>query len=401
LYIIMNKEEWMSLSDQYIMGTYRRFPVVFNRGKGMKLWDTDDREYLDFVAGIAVCSLGHAHPAVSAAIKNQADKLIHVSNLYHIDTQIEYAKLLIQHTALDKVFFCNSGAEANEGAIKLAKKYGNDHSGGLKNEIVTMIGSFHGRTMATITATGQDKFHKGFNPLLAGFQYVPFNDLGALEKVISENTCAVMIEPIQAEGGIRVPDSDYFQKVRRLCDEKDVLLILDEVQVGMGRTGTLLAHEQDGIIPDIVTMAKAMGNGFPIGAVLAKDSVAAAFEPGTHASTFGGNPLAMAAAKATLETLLAEDLISNCLVRGGYFMNTLNELGKKHPVIREVRGRGLLIGMELDCEVAGIISKCMDRGLLIASAGPQVLRFVPPLIVSEPEIDQCVEILDDVLGEGA
>lgn len=397
----MNKEEWMSLSDQYVMGTYKRFPVVFTRGRGMKLWDTEGREYLDFVAGIAVCSLGHAHPAVSNAIKNQADKLVHVSNLYYIDTQIEYARLLIQHAALDKVFFCNSGAEANEGAIKLAKKYGNDRSGSIKNEIVTMIGSFHGRTMATITATGQDKFHKGFNPLLAGFQYVPFNDLGALRKAISEKTCAVMIEPIQAEGGIRIPDPDYFQSVRRLCDEKDVLLILDEVQVGMGRTGTLFAHEQDGIIPDIVTLAKAMGNGFPIGAVLAKNSVAAAFEPGSHASTFGGNPLAMAAAKATLETLLDEDLISNCRLRGGYFMKTLNDLRKKHPIIREVRGRGLLIGVELDCEVAGIIKKCMDRGVLIASAGAQVLRFVPPLIVTEQEIDQVVEILDGVLREGA
>jgi len=397
----MNKEEWMSDSDKYIMGTYRRFPVVFTRGKGMKLWDTDGREYLDFVAGIAVCSLGHAHPAVSDAIKRQADKLVHVSNLYHIDSQIEYARLLIQHAALDKVFFCNSGAEANEGAIKLAKKYGNDRSGGLKNEIVTMSGSFHGRTMATITATGQDKFHKGFDPLLAGFKYVPFNDLGALVQAVSGKTCAVMVEPIQAEGGIRVPDPDYFQSVRRLCDEKDILLILDEVQVGMGRTGTLFAHEQDGIIPDIVTMAKAMGNGFPIGAVLAKNGVAEAFEPGSHASTFGGNPLAMAAAKATLETLLAEDVIGSCRLRGNYFMSTLNELRNKHSVIREVRGRGLLIGMELDCEVAGIIKKCMERGLLIASAGAQVLRFVPPLIVTEPEIDQCVDILDGVLREGA
>ncbi|MFA6412846.1 MAG: aminotransferase class III-fold pyridoxal phosphate-dependent enzyme, partial [Syntrophales bacterium] len=221
----MNKEEWMYLSDQYIMGTYKRFPVVFARGKGMKLWDTEGREYLDFVAGIAVCSLGHAHPEVSNAIKSQVDKLVHVSNLYYIDIQIEYARLLIQQSALDKVFFCNSGAEANEGAIKLAKKYGNDRSGGIKNEIVTMSDSFHGRTMATITATGQDKFHKGFNPLLAGFQYVPFNDVGALGQAISEKTCAVMIEPIQAEGGIRVPDPDYFQSVRRLCDEKDVLLI--------------------------------------------------------------------------------------------------------------------------------------------------------------------------------
>jgi acetylornithine/N-succinyldiaminopimelate aminotransferase len=397
----MNKEEWIAISDKYIMGTYRRYPVVFTRGKGMKLWDTEGREYLDFVAGIAVCSLGHAHPRVTEAIKNQADKLIHVSNLYYIEVQIEYAKLLIQNSVLDKVFFCNSGAEANEGAIKLAKKYGNDRSNGIKNEIITMYGSFHGRTMATITATGQEKFHQGFNPLLAGFKYVPFNDLEMLGKTISEKTCAVMIEPVQAEGGIRVPDPDYFQKVRRLCDEKDVLLILDEVQVGMGRTGTLFAHEQEGIIPDIVTMAKAMGNGFPLGAVLAKDSIAAAFEPGSHASTFGGNPLAMAAAKATLETLLAENLISNSKLMGGYFVNKLRDMQKKHPVIKEVRGRGLLIGVELDCEAAGVIKKCMDRGVLIASAGTQVLRFVPPLIVTEQDIDQVVDILDEILREGA
>lgn len=396
----MNKEEWMAVSDQYIMGTYKRYPVVFTRGKGMWLWDTDGKEYLDFVAGIAVCSLGHAHPRISDAIKNQADKLVHVSNLYHIDVQIEYAKLLIQHSALDKVFFCNSGAEANEGAIKLAKKYGNDRSNGLKNEIITMKDSFHGRTMATITATGQDKFHKGFNPLLAGFKYVPFNDVGALEKAISEKTCAVMIEPIQAEGGIRVPDPDYFQRVRRLCDEKDVLLILDEVQVGMGRTGTLFAHEQDGIVPDVVTMAKAMGNGFPIGAVLAKNAIAASFEPGSHASTFGGNPLAMAAAKATLELLLSGTIMSDCRTMGVYFMNKLNDLRKKHPLIKDVRGRGLLIGMELDCEGAGIIKKSMDRGVLIASAGTHVLRFVPPLIVTAQDIDKVIATLDDILREG-
>ncbi len=397
----MNKEEWISVSDQYIMGTYRRYPVVFTRGKGMKICDTEGREYLDFVAGIAVCSLGHAHPRVTEAIKNQADKLIHVSNLYHIEAQIEYAKLLMQNSVLDKVFFCNSGAEANEGAIKLAKKYGNDLSNGSKNETITMDGSFHGRTMATITATGQEKFQQGFNPLLAGFKYVPFNDLRLLGKTISEKTCAVMIEPVQAEGGIRVPDRDYFQQVRRLCNEKEVLLILDEVQVGMGRTGTLFAHEQEGIIPDIVTMAKAMGNGFPLGAVLAKDSIAAAFAPGSHASTFGGNPLAMAAAKATLETLLGENLLSNCRLMGGYFIDKLNDLKKKHSAIKEVRGRGLLIGVELDCEAAGVIKKCMDRGVLVASAGTQVLRFVPPLIVTAQDIDQIVAILDDILREGA
>jgi acetylornithine/N-succinyldiaminopimelate aminotransferase len=397
----MNKEEWVSISDQYIMGTYRRYPVVFTQGKGMKLWDTEGREYLDFVAGIAVCSLGHTHPRVTEAIKNQADKLTHVSNLYYTEAQIEYAQLLMENSVLDKVFFCNSGAEANEGAIKLAKKYGNNRSHGSKNEIITMNGSFHGRTMATITATGQEKFQQGFKPLLAGFQYVPFNDLDMLAKTISEQTCAVMIEPVQAEGGIRVPTPDYFRQVRRLCTEKDILLILDEVQVGMGRTGTLFAHEQEGIVPDIVTMAKAMGNGFPLGAVLAKESIATAFEPGSHASTFGGNPLAMAAAKATLETLLGENIMSNCRLMGGYFIDQLNDLKKKHSAIKEVRGRGLLIGVELDGEAAGVIKKCMERGVLVAAAGTQVLRFVPPLIVTQQDIDQVIAILDDILREGA
>ncbi|HQK79953.1 MAG TPA: aspartate aminotransferase family protein, partial [Syntrophales bacterium] len=338
----------------------------------MKLWDSEGREYLDFVAGIAVCSLGHAHPAVTRAMQEQAERLVHVSNLYYIEAQIEYARLLTENCALKKVFFCNSGAEANEGAIKLARKFGNDSSSGMRNEIISMIASFHGRTMATITATGQEKFQQGFHPLLPGFKYAPFNDLETLAGMITERTCAVLVEPIQAEGGIRLPTPGYFAGLRKLCDERNILLILDEVQVGMGRTGSLFAYEQEGIIPDIITMAKAMGNGFPLGATLAGEKVAAAFEPGSHASTFGGNPLGMAAARATLEILLSEGIIQECRNKGSYLMARMQELQARHKLIKEVRGRGLLVGVELNREAAVIIARAMKRGLLIASAGPNV-----------------------------
>ena len=395
----MNEKEYISIADKCIMGTYRRYPVVFTRGRGMKLWDSEGREYLDFVAGIAVCSLGHAHPAVTRAMQEQAERLVHVSNLYYIEAQIEYARLLTENCALKKVFFCNSGAEANEGAIKLARKFGNDSSSGMRNEIISMIASFHGRTMATITATGQEKFQQGFHPLLPGFKYAPFNDLETLAGMITERTCAVLVEPIQAEGGIRLPAPGYFAGLRKLCDERNILLILDEVQVGMGRTGSLFAYEQEGIIPDIITIAKAMGNGFPLGATLAGEKVAAAFEPGSHASTFGGNPLGMAAARATLEILLSEGIIQECRNKGSYLMARMQELQARHKLIKEVRGRGLLVGVELNREAAVIITRAMKRGLLIASAGPNVLRFVPPLIATKQDIDQATAILDEVFKE--
>ena len=395
----MNEKEYISIADKCIMGTYRRYPVVFTRGRGMKLWDSEGREYLDFVAGIAVCSLGHAHPAVTRAMQEQAERLVHVSNLYYIEAQIEYARLLTENCALKKVFFCNSGAEANEGAIKLARKFGNDSSSGMRNEIISMIASFHGRTMATITATGQEKFQQGFHPLLPGFKYAPFNDLETLAGMITERTCAVLVEPIQAEGGIRLPAPGYFAGLRKLCDERNILLILDEVQVGMGRTGSLFAYEQEGIIPDIITIAKAMGNGFPLGATLAGEKIAAAFEPGSHASTFGGNPLGMAAARATLEILLSEGIIQECRNKGSYLMARMKELQARHRLIKEVRGRGLLVGVELNGEAAVIIARAMKRGLLIASAGPNVLRFVPPLIATKQDIDQATAILDEVFKE--
>ncbi len=395
----MNKEELIALSEQHIMRTYKRFPIILVKGQGVKVWDSEGKEYLDFVGGIAVCSLGHCHPQVVDAIKKQAETLMHVSNLYYIEAQIRYAALLSDNAFGGKIFFCNSGAEANEGAIKLARKYGNASSASKKNEIITMTSSFHGRTLATITATGQEKFQKGFEPLPEGFRYVPFNDLKSLDDAITERTCAVMLEPIQAEGGIRVPDDSYLTGVRNICDKRDILMILDEVQVGMGRTGRLFACEHYGVTPDIMTLAKSMGNGFPVGAVVAKNEVASAFEPGTHASTFGGNPLAMAATRATLDVMLADGFLENVETMGNYFQGRLRDLQMKYPAIKEVRGKGLLIGVELDREVADSVQNCMDKGLLSASAGPNVLRFVPPLVITKNDVDQAVDILDRVLGE--
>ncbi|MDQ5985691.1 MAG: Acetylornithine aminotransferase [Syntrophus sp. SKADARSKE-3] len=395
----MNNKDLIALSDKYIMGTYKRFPVVLTKGQGTKVWDSDGKEYLDFVAGIAVCSLGHSNPKVVAAIKDQANTLTHVSNLYYIGAQIKYASLLVPKTFGDKVFFCNSGAEANEAAIKLARKYGNENMSVKRNEIITMKSSFHGRTLATITATGQEKFQKGFEPLPEGFRYIPFNDLDSLKTAITDKTCAVMLEPIQVEGGIRVPDNEYLAGVRKICDDHDLLMILDEVQVGMGRTGRLFAYEHDSVKPDIMTLAKAIGNGFPMGAMVATDRVASIFEPGSHASTFGGNPLAMSAAYAVLEIMLEEGFLENVERVGRYFKDHLTELQAKHGMIVDVRGKGLILGVEMDREVAGIIRECLDRGLLVASAGPNVLRFVPPLTVTENEIDQALQILDGILEE--
>jgi acetylornithine/N-succinyldiaminopimelate aminotransferase len=388
--------EWIALGEQYVMGTYRRFPLVLTRGSGMTVWDCDGKEYLDFIGGIAVCSLGHSHPKVVAAIQHQAAMLTHVSNLYHIPPQIELARLLVENSFADKVFFCNSGAEANEGAIKLARKYGCDVLGG-KYKIITMENSFHGRTLATVTATGQEKFQKGFEPLLDGFTYVPFNDLSSLEKAVTEETCAILLEPIQAEGGVRVPDEGYLQGVRKICDDHNLLMMLDEVQVGMGRTGKLFAYMHENAAPDIMTLAKALGNGFPIGAMLATDKVAAAFAPGNHASTFGGNPLAMAAGKATVEVMTQEGIIDHGAQTGLYLMEKLEQLKRHHSCIKEIRGRGLIIGVELDKEVAGVINGCIGEGILIGSAGTHVLRFLPPLIVEHSDVDRLITTLDRVL----
>jgi acetylornithine aminotransferase/acetylornithine/N-succinyldiaminopimelate aminotransferase len=395
----MTTDELMALSEKNIMGTYKRFPVVLVKGSGARVWDSNGKEYLDFVAGIAVCSLGHSHPKVVEAIKRQVETLSHVSNLYYIESQIRFAGMLVENSFADRVFFCNSGAEANEAAIKLARRFAYEKTGGHQFELITMEDSFHGRTLATVKATGQAKFQVGFEPLPEGFRYVPFNDIPALEKAITEQTCGVMLEPIQGEGGIKIPDEDYLKKVRKICDDRGILMILDEVQVGMGRTGRLFAHEHYGIKPDIMTLAKALGNGYPVGAMLAIEKVAASFVPGTHASTFGGNPVAMSAGLATLDSLIHDGVLDNCSRVGAYFLGKLKELKKKYPVIKEVRGKGLIVGMELTEEGGEIVKQCMDRGLLINCTGGKILRFVPPLIITEANVDACVDILEEVMGK--
>ena len=395
----MTTDELIALSEKYIMSTYKRFPIVLVRGAGAKVWDSNGKEYLDFVAGIAVCSLGHSHPQVVEAIKKQVEILTHVSNLYHIEPQILYAKKLMENSFADKAFFCNSGAEANEAAIKLARKYAYENMGKGKYELITMKDSFHGRTMATVTATGQTKFHVGFAPLLDGFNYVPFDNISALRGAITDKTCGVLLEPIQGEGGVRIPDDKYLSEVRKVCDEKGILMILDEVQVGMGRTGTLFAYEHYNVEPDIVTLAKAVGNGFPIGVMMATDRVASAFQPGNHASTFGGNPLAMAAALATLETIMNNGVLENVRKVGTYFIKKLHELKKESSIIKEIRGRGLIIGIEISIDGSQIVNTCMDRGLLINCTGGSVVRFVPPLTITEKDVDSAVAILGEVIKD--
>jgi len=387
----------MAQSDKNIIGTYRRQPVVLVKGSGARVWDSDGKEYLDFVAGIAVCSLGHSNPKVVAALQRQAELLTHVSNLYYTEPQIRLAGMLVGNSFADKVFFCNSGAEANEAAIKLARKYAHDNPKGDRYEIITMRGSFHGRTLAAITATAQEKFHVGFAPLPEGFRYIPFNDVKALEKAIRKKTCAVMVEPIQGESGVQMPSPGYLKGVRQICDDKGILLILDEVQTGMGRTGKLFAHEHFGVQPDIMTLAKALGNGYPLGALLTTDQVASAFGPGTHASTFGGNPLGMAAGIAVLRALLEDGIMDNCRAVGAYLRERLGELKKKHFMIQEVRGLGLMVGMDLTIDGAAIVKRCLERGLLINCAGEHILRFVPPLTISKEDVDRAVEILDKAL----
>ena len=395
----MNSQQWIEKSDKYIMKTYGRYPIVPVRGEGCRLWDADGKEYLDFLGGVAVNNLGHCHPKVVAALQAQAAELIHCSNYYQIPQQIELAELLCNHSFADKAFFCNSGAEANEAAIKLARKSSRDKFGPERYEIITAAESFHGRTMATVSATGQEKVQRFFDPLLHGFTHVPFNDAAALEAAVTHNTCAIMLEPIQGEGGVNVPSPGYFQEVRRICDQHGLILIFDEVQVGMGRTGKLFAYEHFDVTPDIMTLAKALAGGAPIGTMLAKDEFAAAFTPGTHGSTFGGNPLVCAAAIATVRTILEDGILNRTEEIGEYLVGELETLGKKYPFVTEVRGIGLMIGMSLAIPGGDIVKKGHDRGVLLNVTHDTVLRFVPALVVSKQEIDQMIAILDGIFAE--
>lgn len=397
----MNINEIKHLDKSYFMNTFGdRSPVCFEYGKGINLWDINQKKYYDFLGGIAVNVLGHSHPKLVNAIKEQADKIMHCSNLYYIESQSKLAKLLVENSCADKVFFANSGAEANEGAVKLARIYFYKKGIPQKYEIITLENSFHGRTLATLAATGQEKYHKPYKPLTPGFTSVPLNDIDALEKAINDSTCAVMLEPIQGESGVNPVTQEYIQKVRKLCDDKDILLIFDEVQTGIGRTGKLFGYQHLNVEPDIFTLAKALGGGVPIGAVCAKDFVANAFEPGDHGSTFGGNPLACSAALAVMNVVLNDNLVENSYNVGSYFMEKLNELSNKRSIIAEVRGKGLMIGIQLSKDIARQVKdKCFEKGYLIGSVGNSVLRLLPPLIITKQDVDDMVEMLDNVLGE--
>ncbi|MBA2862131.1 acetylornithine transaminase [Methanococcus maripaludis] len=391
----LEKEQIISDEKKYVINTYGRVPVVLVKGKGMSVFDTEGKEYLDFLAGIGVNNVGHCHPKVVETIKNQAETLIHISNIYYNVPQIELAKKLVNLSGLDKAFFCNSGAEANEAAIKLARKYGKTK--GKQGEIITMEHSFHGRTLTTVTATPKAKYQEGFEPLPQGFAYIPFNDIEALKAGISEKTAAIMIEPVQGEGGIHVADKDYLKAVRKLCDENNIVLIFDEVQCGMGRTGTIFAYEQYGVLPDIVTLAKGLGGGVPIGAIVAKSKIASAFTPGSHGTTFGGNPLACASSNAAIDVI--SGLLENTLEMGDYFKNKLKILDKKYEFIKEVRSLGLMIGIELTFNGSDIVSKMFEKGFLINCTSDTVLRFLPPLIVEKEHIDAIISALDEVFSE--
>jgi acetylornithine/N-succinyldiaminopimelate aminotransferase len=394
----MNNRDVAKLTDKHVAQTYARYPIALVRGKGARVWDADGKEYLDFLAGIAVNSLGHCHPAVVRAIQQQARKLLHVSNLYHIQPQSELARELCRHSFADRVFFCNSGAEANEAALKLVRRYGGEHLGG-KYEILSAQNSFHGRTLATLTATGQEKVRAGYDPLPAGFRQIPFNDLRAAEDAIdAQKTAGILVEPIQAEGGVVVADEYYLHGLRELCDRRRLLLIFDEVQTGMGRTGKLFAYEHFGVTPDIMTLAKALGGGLPLGAMLAREDVANSFKPGSHASTFGGNPLACNAGLAVMKTLLKDGALKNCAKMSKVFINGLERLLERFPFVRGIRGKGLLLGLELDMDGTKIVDECMQEGLLLNCTASKILRFVPPLTITAKEIERGLAIVEKVLA---
>ena len=393
----MSSAAIIAQSDDALFQVYARIPLALVRGEGSRVWDGDGRSYLDFFSSTVVTALGHCHPALVRAIETQARKILHVSNLHYSEPQAQLATLLVKHSFADRVFLCNSGAEANEAAIKLARRYGQRDGGG-RYEVLTALGSFHGRTLATITATGQEKVRVGFEPLPRGFRYVPFDDPGAVAEAVSNETIAVMVEPVQGEGGIRVPRPEYLRALRELCDRRGLLLILDEVQTGMGRTGPLFAYEHSGIRPDIITLAKGLGGGLPIGAMLATEEVAQSFTIGSHASTFGGNALTCAAAIAVVETLVNEGVLDNCQRMGERLRAGLNALRAKHALIKDVRGQGLLIGAELSVPAADVVERCLHEGLIINGTAQTVLRFAPPLTVSAADIDEAVAIVDRALS---
>ena len=391
---------WQELEHKYFMTTVERVPLTIVKGQGARVWDEDGREYLDFVGGWAVNSLGHCHPVVTKALAEQARTLIQASNQFYTIPQIRLAQLLVQNSCLDKVFFGNSGAEANEGAVKLARRYGQLYLGGAY-EVITTFDSFHGRTLAMVAATGQVKFQKPYPPLPTGFVNVEYNNIEAIKSATTNKTCAVMVEPIQGEGGVNLPDDSYLAAIRAWCDQKGILLILDEIQTGIGRTGTLFAYEQYGVEPDIMTLAKGLASGVPIGAILAKER-AAVFTPGEHGSTFGGNPLACAAGYATVKFIIDNDIPGKVKAVGQYLIQGLAGLRPKFPFITDIRGRGLLVAMEFGSDIAqSLVMACLERGLLVNLLKPNALRFMPPLIIGKKEVDEALGILDKALASVA
>ncbi len=389
--------KWQELESKYFMNTVRRVPAAFVKGSGARLWDEDGREYLDFVAGWACDSLGHCHPVVTEAVTGQVHTLIQTSNQFYTIPQFQLAELLVENSCLDKVFFCNSGAEAGEGAVKLARRYGKLKLNGAY-EVITMLNSFHGRTLAMTAATGQARFQESYQPLPIGFLNVPFNDIEALKRATGSRTCAVMVEPIQGEGGVYMPRDNYLKEVRSWCDQNGILLILDEIQTGIGRVGTLFAYEQFGIEPDIMALAKGLASGVPIGAVLAKDK-ASVFVPGDHGSTFGGNPLACAAGYATVKFIIDHDVPANVRRVGEYFATGLKGLKQKFSFVTDVRGLGLLLAMEFSSDISqAVLLACLERGLLVNPVKPDAVRFMPPLIISNQEVDEALDILGKALS---
>ncbi len=392
----MEVDDIINDAEKFCMSTYKRPDIVIKNGSGCEVKDVLNKTYKDFTAGIAVCGLGHSHPKIIEAVEKQAKKLFHISNLYYTEPAIKLAKLLVENSFADKVFFCNSGTESIEAAIKLARKYFKDKGEEKRFKIITMENSFHGRTFGALSATGQDKIKNGYAPLLEGFINVPFNDIDAFKSKLDGTVCAVMLEPVQGEGGIKLLDITYIKALREICYHTDIILIFDEIQTGMGRTGKLFAYEHFGIEPDIMTLAKGLGNGIPIGALLAKEFIASSFTAGSHGSTFGGNPIACAAGEAVINTICQEKLLEHCAKQGIYFKDKLLKLKEKYEHIKDVRGIGLMLGMELDIKGDNIVKTCMDKGFLINCIQERILRFVPPLIIDKKDIDELITCLDEV-----
>ena len=388
--------DWQEIEKKYYMKTFERLPLTIVRGKGPYVWDDEGKQYLDFVGGWAVTTLGHCHPALTRALTEQANLLIQTSNQFYTVPQLQLARLLVENSCLDRVFFGNSGAEANEGAVKLARRYGHLNLNGAY-EVISTFSSFHGRTLAMVAATGQPKFQQSYPPLPTGFVNVEFNNIEAIKSATTERTCAVMLEPIQGEGGVNLPDEGYLPAIRKWCDQKGILLILDEIQTGVGRTGTLFAYEQYGVEPDIMTLAKGLASGVPIGAILAKEK-ASVFVPGEHGSTFGGNPLACAAGYATVKFVIDNNIAGRVKEVGQYLIDGLEKMKPRYSSITDIRGRGLLVALEFDSEIApALVTACLERGLLVNQLKLNALRFMPPLIIGKKEVDEALAILDEAL----